>query len=53
VIDEAAIGERFSALAPELDERRRRLSAAAEARSHPRGGVAAVARATGISGVTP
>jgi hypothetical protein len=52
VIDEVAIGERFRALAPELDERRRRLWAAAEARSHPRGGVTAVARATGISVTT-
>jgi transposase len=48
VIDEHAIGERYRALAPELDERRRRLWAAAEARSHGRGGIAAVARATGI-----
>jgi transposase len=47
-----AIGERFRALAPELDERRRRLWAAAEARSCGRGGVAAVARATGISEAT-
>ena len=47
--DEHAIGERFRALAGELDERRRRLWAAAEARSCGRGGIAAVARATGIS----
>jgi transposase len=49
VIDEVAIGERYRALAGEFDERRRRLWAAAEARSHGRGGVAAVARATGIA----
>jgi transposase len=49
VVDEAAIGERFRALAGELDERRRRLWAAAEASSAGRGGIAAVARATGIS----
>jgi len=49
VVDEAAIGERFRALAGELDERRRRLWAAAEARSAGRGGIAAVARATGIA----
>jgi transposase len=49
VIDEEAIGERFRALAGELDERRRRLWAAAEARSCGYGGIAAVARATGIS----
>lgn len=52
VIDEVAIGERFRALAPEFDERRRRLWAAAEARSHGRGGVTAVARATGIAATT-
>jgi transposase len=49
VVDELAIGERFRALAGELDERRRRLWAAAEARSAGWGGIAAVARATGIS----
>jgi transposase len=49
VIDEVAIGERFRALAGELDERRRRLWAAAEARSVGRGGIVAVARASGIS----
>jgi hypothetical protein len=49
VIDENAVGERYRALAGELDERRRRLWAAAEARSHGRGGIAAVARATGIA----
>jgi len=52
VIDEEAIGERYRALAGELDERRRRLWAAAEARSHGRGGVSAVARATGMSATT-
>jgi transposase len=49
VIDEEAIGERYRALAGELDERRRRLWAAAEARSAGYGGIAAVARATGIA----
>lgn len=48
-IDERAIGERFEALAGELNERQRRLWAAAEARSHGRGGIAAVVRATGVS----
>ncbi|MCA1699953.1 MAG: ISAzo13 family transposase [Actinobacteria bacterium] len=52
MIDEEAIGERYRALAGEFDERRRRLWAAAEARSHGRGGVAAVARATGMSATT-
>jgi transposase len=49
VIDEDAIRTRFQMLAGEFDERRRRLWAAAEARSAGRGGVAAVARATGLS----
>jgi hypothetical protein len=49
VVDEAAIGERFRALAGELNERQRRLWAASEARSAGRGGIAATARATGIS----
>jgi len=49
VIDEVAIGERFRAMAGELNERQRRLWAAAEARSAGRGGIAAVARATGMA----
>jgi transposase len=49
VIDEHAIGERFRALAGELNERQRRLYVAAEARAAGRGGVAAVARQTGVS----
>ncbi|MCA1678343.1 MAG: ISAzo13 family transposase, partial [Actinobacteria bacterium] len=49
MIDEHAIGERFRALAGTLDERQRRLWAAAEARSHGRGGIAAVARASGLA----
>ena len=49
LVDEEAIGERYRALAGEFDERRRRLWAAAEARSAGRGGIAAVVRATGIS----
>ncbi|MBU2600548.1 MAG: ISAzo13 family transposase [Actinobacteria bacterium] len=49
---EEAIGERYRALAGELDERRRRLWAAAEARSYGWGGIAAVARASGISETT-
>lgn len=49
MIDEAAIGERYRALADELDERRRRLWAAAEARVAGRGGIAAVVRATGMA----
>jgi hypothetical protein len=49
VADEAAIGEKFRALAGELNERQRRLWAASEARASGRGGIAATARATGIS----
>jgi transposase len=49
VIDERLIGERFRALAPELSERGRRIWAASEARVLGRGGIAAVARASGIS----
>lgn len=48
MIDEAAIGERYRALAGEFDERRRRLWAAAEAQAAGRGGIAAVARASGM-----
>jgi len=49
VIDEHAIGERYRAVAGELNERQLRVWAGAEALSHGRGGQAAVIRATGIS----
>ena len=49
MIYEDAIGERFRALAGELNERQRRLYVAAEARAAGRGGVAVVARQTGVS----
>jgi hypothetical protein len=51
VVDERAIAERYRLLSQQrvLDERGRRLWAAAEARSAGRGGIAAVVRATGIS----
>jgi len=49
MIDIKAIRDRFVALAPHLDERGRRSFAAAEARSAGYGGIAAVARATGIA----
>ena len=49
MIDERAIGVRWELASPEFDERERRIWAAAEARSHGRGGIAAVARATGLS----
>ena len=51
MVDERAIGERYRLLNAQgvLDERSRRLWAAAEARSAGYGGLAAVVRATGIS----
>ena len=49
MIDEHAIGERYRALAGELNERQRRLWAGAEAISHGPGGQAAVIRATGLA----
>jgi len=49
VIDEGAIRERYGLMKGLLNERSRRRWAAAEARSHGRGGIAAVSRATGIS----
>jgi transposase len=49
VIDDSAIRLRFGALDPVLDERGRRRFAAAEALAAGHGGVAAVARATGIA----
>jgi len=48
-MDTEPVRERFAALAPYLDERLRRLVAAAEAKALGRGGAAAVARATGVS----
>ena len=47
--DEEAIQRRFELLGPHLDERTRRLAAAAEAEVIGFGGVAKVARATGYS----
>src|SRR5438132_1633447 len=49
VIDIEPIRERFSAVAPFLDERGRRLVAAAEASAAGYGGIAAVAMATGVA----
>ena len=49
VIDVNPIQERFSAVAPFLDERGRRLVAAAEAFAAGYGGIAAVAAATGMA----
>jgi transposase len=52
MVDESAIRERWLMVRDELDERGRRFWVAAEARSHGRGGIAAVVRATGISEAT-
>src|SRR5947207_13468926 len=52
MVDDAPIRERWLVVRDALDERGRRLWAAAEARSHGRGGIAAVVRATGISEAT-
>jgi Rhodopirellula transposase DDE domain len=49
VIDEGAIRVRWEAMRSRLDERGRRRWVAAEARSHGYGGIAAVARVTGVS----
>ena len=46
---EAEIKQRFSQLEPWLDERARRLWAAAESAAHGRGGISLVARACGVS----
>jgi hypothetical protein len=49
VIDISGIRTRFEAMAPFLDERGRRLFTASEARAAGRGGVTAVATATGVA----
>jgi Rhodopirellula transposase DDE domain len=46
---EASVAARFAAISPHLNERQRRLWVGAEARDIGRGGVALVARATGVS----
>jgi hypothetical protein len=46
---EQAINAKYEALTAELDERARRLWAATEAHSLGHGGVATVARATGLA----
>ena len=48
-IDAEQIKRRFDAMRPVLDERLRRLWAAAEALALPRGGITTVAAATGVS----
>jgi hypothetical protein len=49
MIDTAAISRRFSALAPFVDERVRRLTAASEALTIGPTGISIVSRATGLS----
>src|SRR5512142_1505347 len=49
MVDESEIGTRFQLLSPFLNERTRRLTAAAEAAAIGRGGISLVARATGVS----
>jgi hypothetical protein len=49
VIDIEPIRERFLTVAPHLDERSRRLVAAAEAYAAGYGGITAVAMATGVA----
>ena len=48
-MDTTAIKERFVRLEPFLNERQRRLAAANEAKALGRGGISAVASATGVS----
>jgi DNA-binding phage protein len=47
--DTSVIRERFTAVERALNERSRRLLAAAEARTAGYGGIAAVSRATGVA----
>lgn len=49
MIDTSAIRERFAAVSRDLNERSRRLLAAAEAKTAGHGGIAAASRATGIA----
>lgn len=49
MIDEAVVGQQFRDLAGELNERQLRLWAASEARRYGWGGIAGVARASGLS----
>lgn len=48
-VREEALATMFAVLSPHLDERQRRLLAGAQARALGRGGIAAVARASGMS----
>src|SRR5262245_3197853 len=50
--DARDLEEKFASILPHLDERQRRLLAAAEARSLGRGGIRRVSRASGLSPAT-
>lgn len=52
MIDDDSLHERQAAILPHLDERQRRLFAAAEAKAAGYGGIAAAARATGVAAST-
>ncbi len=49
MVDVSAIGDRYAAVRRSLDERGRRLFAAAEARTAGHGGISAASRATGLA----
>src|SRR5450755_2210955 len=49
MVDASAIGKRYAAVRRSLNERGRRLFAAAEARTAGHGGISAAARATGVA----
>src|SRR5512140_269957 len=49
MVDQSEIGTRFQMLSPFLNERTRRLAAAAEAAALGRGGICLASRATGVS----
>ena len=49
MVDQSEIGTRFQMLSPFLNERTRRLAAAAEAAALGHGGISLVSRATGVS----
>jgi len=53
MVDAATIGERDAAVRHSLNERGRRLFAAAEARTAGHGGITATARATGVARSVP
>jgi len=52
MIDSDSLRERYASLSPVLDERQRRLFAAAEAKAAGHGGIAAVSRIIGIAAST-